>query len=86
MRHCECEYVPSGAAARYDSYREGEVRIPNPVCGVHADLDDMDPADYDAGDTLECFGLAWSYQQTEWVEADGIDDITGEPYLEDGAA
>jgi len=46
----------------------------------------MDPGDYDAGDTLECFGLAWSYQHAEWVEADGIDDITGEPYIEDGAA
>lgn len=79
-RTCECETVPDRNPDLPDR------RIPNPLCRAHADRDDMDPGDYDADDTLECFGLAWSYQQTEWVEADGIDDITGEPYLEDGAA
>lgn len=79
-RTCECETVPDRNPDLPDR------RIPNPRCAIHADRDDMDPGDYDADDTLECFGLAWSYQQTAWVEADGIDDITGEPYIEDGAA
>lgn len=80
MRHCECETVPAHNPDHPDR------RIPNPLCRVHAERDDMDPWDYDTADTLECFSLAWSYQHAAWVEADGIDDLTGEPYTEEGAA
>lgn len=75
-RTCECETVPDRNPDLPDR------RIPNPVCGVHADGDDLDPADYDQPETLDLFGVAWSYRQTEWVEADGIDEETGEPYTE----
>lgn len=74
---CECETVPDRNPDLPDR------RIPNPLCPVHADRDDMDPGDYDADETLECFNLAWSYRDVEWVEADGIDEETGEPYTED---
>lgn len=73
---CQCETVPDRNPDLPDR------RIPNPLCRVHADRDDMDPSEYDADETLDLFGVAWSYRHIEWVEADGIDDITGEPYTE----
>lgn len=79
---CECEYAPSGRPDPRDSYTEGETRIPNPLCPRHRDIDDMAPGDYEQPETLDLFGVAWSYRDVEWVEADGIDEETGEPYTE----
>lgn len=84
---CECETVPTGRPDRRDRFAEGEARIPNPVCPRHAILDDMAPAEYgDAADMLDMYGVAYDYTAGEWVEADGIDEETGDPIRDEDAA
>lgn len=80
-RCCECEIVPTGRPSSYDSYEEGEERIPNPVCPVHRESDDLSPSEFDATETLETFGVAWSDEHGMWFEADSIDEETGEPMM-----
>lgn len=84
-RVCECETVTCPWPSDTDRFQQAERRMPNPVCPVHAATDDLEPSDFDADDTLETFGVAYSLNRGEWVEADGWDEETGEPYTEDGA-
>ena len=79
---CQCDTVPAPRPSSWDSYEQAEQRVPNPLCPVHRDIDDMDPYDYDQADTLDLYGVAWSEDRAEWVEADDIDEETGEPYTE----
>lgn len=83
-RYCECDMIPTGQPSSHDSYEEGEARLPNPVCPVHRESDDLSVSEFDTVDTLETFGVAWSDERGAWFEADDIDEETGEPLM-DGA-
>lgn len=78
---CECDTIPTGSPSRYDRFREGEERVPNPVCSIHRHIDGehMTHMDYDTDHCLEHYGVAWSYDRAEWVECEAVEPDTGEP-------